>query len=732
MNHPAIVLNWLRGMALILTLGGVLPPVAIAQDTSGDDSTVIYPASYFEQWRPITAQDMLDRIPGQASSSGGSRRGGGSSSFGGSGGNPSSGGRGLGSGSGGTDILIDGKRTAGKNNQTGGLLSRIPADQVQEIQIIRGTSGELDVRGSSQVINVVLFEALSSNSISWEATANYAQDENFTPAGSIALSGQRGDLNYLFSLGSNPRYTHSVTHERSKLADLSPNDIIHEHRINDRENNEFSMNLSYDFSPNSSVRMNALNAEQDSPSTVDRITNNLRTVPNRITTEQEDNLSDRDNWEIGGDYELALGNGHRFKLLGIANQNNQISTRQRFKLQDDGLFQKNLYLNTDSVTHERILRGSYTMDVFSEQNIEFGIERAQTILDSELALGLLSSTGTPSDAVGGLIPQDVSNANSRVEELRYEPFLIHNWTISPQMSLESTLVYETSEISQTGDVINKRDFDFIKPKLDLRYNLTPTIQLRGTIERLVNQLSFADFVAANDEQDNDRDTVAGNAELRQQTQWRYSFNTEYRLPNDVGVLNAELFYADHQDVIDRIDVSPSDDNLQSANGNIGDGTEYGADLSASVRMGMIGLPNLLVSPSFLLQDSQVTDPFLGIERRFQSHIRGQFRLTIRHDIPQWRFNWGFQNFDRVDGGLYRYDVDDIEFEIGDPRYNLFAEYVDSRGLTYRVDIQNASNNVRCRRRTRYVGRISDDILEEIEGQCTNTGLDFSLKVSGTF
>lgn len=723
-------------MASILVLACVLSPVATAQDTSGDGSTVIYPASYFDQWGPITAQDMLDRIPGQGSGGGsssrGSSRGGSAGSFGGGGGNPSAGGRGLGSGSGSTDILIDGKRTAGKNAQTGGLLSRISADQVQEIQIIRGTSGELDVRGSGQVVNVVLFEALSASSVSWEATANVAQDQEFTPAGAIALSGQRGDFNYLFSLRSNPRYSHTVTHERSRLGDFSRNDIVREHRINDRDNNELSMNLSYDFSANSSVRMNALYAGQDSPTEVDRITTNLRTTPNGITTEKEDNPSDRDNWEIGGDYELTLGNGDRFKLLAIANQNNQNSTRQRFQLQDDGLFQKNLFLNIDSVTEERILRSSYTRDIFSDQNIEFGVERAQTILDSRLALGLLSVIGTPSAKVGGLVPQQVSNANSRVEEIRYEPFLIHNWTISPQMSLESTLVYETSEISQTGDVTNKRDFDFIKPKLDLRYDLTPTLQLRGTIERLVNQLSFSDFVAANDEQDNDRNTVAGNAGLRQQTQWRYSFNTEYRLPDDVGVLNAELFYADHQDVIDRIDVSPSDDDLQSANGNIGDGTEYGLDLNASVRMGMIGLPNLLVSTSFIVQDSQVTDPFLGIERRFQSYMRGQLRLTLRHDIPQWRFNWGYENFDRVDGGFLRYDVDDIEFEIGDPRYSLFAEYVDNRGLTYRLDLQNVSNNARCRRRTRFVGRISDAILEEIERQCSKTGLEFGLKVSGTF
>ncbi|NBP72096.1 MAG: hypothetical protein EBU57_02675, partial [Alphaproteobacteria bacterium] len=329
-----------------------------------------YAADYFNEWQPITAQDMLDRIPGLAGGGGPGGRGGPP----GGGGNPSSGGRGLGSGSGGTDILIDGKRIAGKNNQTGGLLSRIPADQVQEIQIIRGTSGELDVRGSSQVINVVLFEALSSNSVSWETTGTYSQDQTFTPTGAVALSGQRGDFNYLLSLRSDRRYTHSQTYEHSVLADFAPNDTIYEDRLNTRDNNALSMNFGYNISPNSSVRMNALYAIQDSPTDIDRITRDLRSTPTALTIEKETNPSDRDNWEVGGDYEISFANGGRFKLLAIANQNNQDSTRNRFKMDADGLFEKNLFLNSDSTTEERIVRSSYTMDIFTGQSLEFGIE----------------------------------------------------------------------------------------------------------------------------------------------------------------------------------------------------------------------------------------------------------------------------------------------------------------------------------------------------------------------
>ena len=46
--------------ALLLSLCSL----ASAQDNVGDESTVRYPASYFEEWAPVTAQDMVDRIPG--------------------------------------------------------------------------------------------------------------------------------------------------------------------------------------------------------------------------------------------------------------------------------------------------------------------------------------------------------------------------------------------------------------------------------------------------------------------------------------------------------------------------------------------------------------------------------------------------------------------------------------------------------------------------------------------
>ena len=693
-----------------------------------DESTVTYPASYFAEYGPVNAKDMLDRIPGV-----GSTTGGGSSSSGGfRGGGGGGGGRGFGSGSGSSEILINGKRTAGKNNQTSGVLNRITADQVDYIQIIRGTSGELDVRGSGQVVNVVLFAELDNSSLSYQINADRSRDSDIAPGANLSYSNRVGGFDYVLSAVAEPRYGHKESEENSILGDFSPNDRVIEDSITEQTSYDLTANLGYEFSDRSSARFNALFSQNDNPTKTRRSTTDLTVMPNILELQRDDIPGEQDNWEIGGDYETFLNNGDRFKILFVLNQDNRDRTRERFEIFADGSEEKNLFLESGSVTEEEIIRSSYTRDIFDGQNIEFGIERAVTTLDSNLALGVLDSTGIPSANFGGLVPVALSNANSIVEEVRYEPFLIHNWNFSSRMSLESTLLYEQSEITQSGDVSNKRDFDFVKPKVDLRYDLTPTIQLRGSIEKIVQQLRFSDFVADTDSNDEDSNIAAGNSELRQEWYWSYNFNAEYRLPNDVGVIDGQIFYHDHRDRIERLDVSISEDNLLSANGNIGDGKMYGIRLNSSIRMHMFDMPNLLVSTSLSLADSEIRDPLTGQNRRMSHHGRGRASLSFRHDIPRLSLNWGASVRDNFDGNTKIYDVDDLLTMRAEPGLSLFAEWISPAGTSWRWDARDIGNPEQCSDRTRYVGRLSVGILEEIEKRCSIRGLIMSLKITGTF
>lgn len=694
---------------------------AQAQDTA-DDSTITYPAEFFSQYEPFSVNDMLDRIPGINTA-----RGGGGNSSGGPGSSGGSSRRGLGMG--GDQILINGRRITGKGNEGNSQLARIPANQVQYIEIIRGTSGDLDVRGGNQVINIVLLQAESRSSVAYELNTDHNHDGELKPGGKVSLTGQSGNFDYLLSAESEPRWSHRVGFETSILPDGTLNENVVRITTTDSQPLVLSANLGYQFGDNDTAHFNVQFDDSDAPSEDNRAIIDRLVSPATFEFEHDDTGQSSDFWEIGGDYEHIFANGGRWKTLFIVNEKEEDSLRERFEV-DGGNLTKDLFLNNFNRYQERIARSSYAFSFGESQGLEFGIERAQTILDSSLQLGLNLSSGTPSAAFGGLTP--ITDANATVEEIRYESFLVHNWQFNARMSLESTLIVETSEITQAGDVSKKRDFDFVRPKVDYRFDITPALQLRATVEKDVAQLSFNDFTANINGGDDDQDAVAGNPDLRQSQSWRYDLNLEYRFNNDNGVISSNVFYHDLEDVIEKVDVS-TPTSILSANGNIGDGERYGMSLNASLRLGFIDLPDILVTSRLQLEDSKVTDPFLGIERRLSRQGRGSYNFGFRHDIPARSINYGINYNNSIKDNSKVYDIDKIESYNSDAFVIMFLELQGWAGLTYRFEATNIHESERCRVRSRYTGgTIATGTLNEIENSCSHTGEKYAIKIRGTF
>ncbi len=704
------------------TIGSLLfmlftsPFTAQAQDDN--DSTVTYPAEFFAGFAPNTVNDMLNRIPGITMILGG-------------GGGPGGNDRGLGSSA---QILVDGKRMAGKSNEARSQLDRISADQVNYIEIVRGTSSTLDVQNSGQLVNIVLFESQSKTSITSEASAVYFADGKIKPGGTLAVSGQSGRLSYVLSGLVRTGYQRTDGLEGSINGDFSPNDLIQSVRFRDQTTYTLNSNLSVALTERDRIALNALYTESDPKSTLQRTITDHNTGSPIVSYDREAIPATADNWEFGGDYEHSFENGSRFKLLFIANEQNNTTTRERFVFTDPaGPETKNLYLDTKSRYRERIVRSSYTLTLHPSHGIEAGLEAAQTTQDSNLKLGVLTARpGSPD--FGGLTPIASPNANSTVEELRYEPFLIHNWQINPRMTLESSLVSEFSEIEQSGDFSNKRDFSYLKPKFDFRFNISNSLQLKASLEKSVSQLSFADFSRTANEQDNDQDTSAGNPDLEPEESLRFETAIDYRLPNDGGALNTRFFYYDFDNKISRIDISPSPTNLQSTNGNVGPANAFGVALNASVRLSFINLPNALFTGSLTVQRSRFEDdPFVPVSsQRFFPHDRGGYNLGFRHDVSALRMNYGFNYFNRINGNRFSYENDSRSTLPFPPRVSAFAEKTGFAGLTYRLELNNMFEVDRCVKRRRYAGYLRDGVIREIENICSSTGAEVVFKVRGTF
>jgi outer membrane receptor protein involved in Fe transport len=288
-----------------------------------------------------------------------------------------------------------------------------------------------------------------------------------------------------------------------------------------------------------------------------------------------------------------------------------------------------------------------------------------------------------------------------------------------------------STIDQSGTVRRSRDFEFLRPKVDYRFDINPVTQVRATVERKISQLSFQSFTATVNNQDLDKDTTAGNPDLVQEKEMIYELSMEYRLPNDGGVLTSRLFYRDIDDVIGKVNISSDPANPISATGNLGNGKRYGINLDISTRLGFIGLPEAVFTSSVNLFDSYVFDPILGEDRRFNG--RGRASIGLRHDIPSLGLNYGFDFNREIPGGEINVDVDTLERSVPHDRLNLYVSKVAFDNITFRLEAENALNDAFCRERLRFDGTPSLGMLKEIERFCAaGAGHKVALKISTTF
>ncbi len=681
--------------------------------TDVDDSTVVYEVSFFSQYNPITANDMLERIPGINIGRGGP--GGGNN-------------RGLGTGG---NLLINGQRIAGKDNSLQDQLDRISAEEVVRIEIIRNTSGELNVRGSSEVINVVLVESTSRSSTTVELVNRLNHDDTYEAGGSVAWSQQIGDFQALLNFEARPNYENRDNRERRLGPTGELLGTLFETNIRDQDEHTVSANMSYGTGPHR-MQFNVLASEGDFPQPIRRDFVDF-TDAEVVNSIQEEMIENKErNWEIGGDYEYRFESGSRLSLLFVRNNEIRDFVRERFEADPaDEPLEKNLFIDSMRESNEFIVQGNYNFSLTDTQSLRIGLESAITELDSSLFIGSSFGSEPPSERFGGLSPVlSISNAGTHVEETRYEAFAFHNWTLSDRSSLETSAVFETSEIAQTGVVSKTRGFQFWRPALDYRYNFTDNFQLRGTVRRNVSQLSFSSFAATTDEDDRDRDANAGNPELEPETSWNYSVALEYRLPNDAGVLSTNVNYEEVDNYIGRINATVDPDEPLSATGNVGPAKRYGMFNRASVRLNQFNLPNAIVSATVGIFDSEIIDPFL--QRKVRIGGRGFGNLGFRHDITNLGLSYGLDyRYPFYDG---RYDIDIVTITRNDGlrSLDLFVQKVWFDDWTFRLEADNFTDGSNCRYRERYDGTTIDGQLELIQDSCSSRYRRLTLSIQTTF
>jgi len=690
--------------------------VAVAGAKAGAAEGVqVFEGAFFKQYNPVTAADIVNRVPGFEIDDGEALRG-----FGATAGN----------------VLVNGERPSSKvliSEQ----LKRIPADSVLRVELVSGSASNLDARGQTQLVNVVLKQAKQGGSPTTfvfdlrdiQYSERLGWGVQLTKTFSL---GEDADLTVDFQLPNLRGRTESFETVRNAAGALT----LYREQIGQ---------------PNY-IGVQGSGVLKWRPSAQDTVSFNAQVAPTWNTTNLASfSFTPAGNFaqglageidyptnytaELGGDWEHRFSPELSVKGIALATFTN-IDQDDIFRIYTPtgtagpgGLFNTQTFARTTEAG-ERVGRGFLTWRPDPAHTIDIGIEGAFNFRDT--TLDIFNNLGA------GPVPQALPVSDTRVEETRIEPFVTDVWKLSPTLTLETGFIFEASTIKQTGDEVKEREFSYPKPRAILTWQAGEGDQIRTSITREVAQLDFAEFASSINVVDSS--SLIGNPNLEPEKAWKARAEWEHKFGARAAVTVAVF----HDQVEDVQDFIPRTVTLGTfdAPGNIGDGTRTGIELRGALPIGEL-LPNAELRFSGLWQETDVSDPITGESRRFSGERDWNYNVSFRHDLPELKLAWGASAGGQSDRREFK-AAEDILHDRPGARFDMYVDSTMIPGITVRLSALNISHPEEYRTRTFYAANPlnalaparSTGVVSRAEERKQKGGPEgtqvFSIRVSGSF
>ena len=691
---------------------GTGPQLRGVDQESSEEEIVNYPASFFQQYNPNHALDMVRQIPGfvinDCTSCLNDQQGGGRRGFGAALGN----------------ILINDRRPSAKQDSPSAILTRVPAASVDYIELIRGQVRGIDLQGQTVVANIILRKDVPAT-VRWEAFVRQTFGHGLAPGGNISMLDRIGDIEY--NIGADARYSNFGDGGPVNIFDANGN--LTEARFDDDGGSGFD---GYDINTylNGSTYIGEnyvqLNTKLSTAIRDELLERSVTPVGGQTSTTVIDTERRNLSFALGLDAERLLSENMIGKWRFLLYYLDQYPSNGRRDFNPQGNMTLLTVDDIDKESLEAITRFEFTYAGWDNHSVQLNLEGAFNTLDSTLL---------QTEHVGGIVSIiDVPGSDSKVEEIRGDFVLSDIWT-RDSFSVEFGLGAEVSSLSQTGDAVLDRNFFFAKPYLNVSYSPTQRQQTRLRVARDVSQLDFNDFVSAVTQRDDD--VVGGNPNLKPQATWQTELTHERRF-GDLGVISITFFHDWIDDVEDLLPLSAT----LEAPGNIGNGRRWGADIETTIPLSGIGLKDARLDARVRLQDSSVTDPVTG-EKRVLSGVGGldpglsfanennwSYEIKFRQDFRDAQFSWGGEVGEQAERN--RFKVDELDLRHEGVFLYVFAETTRWLGVRIRLEGLNLLNYDENRERTFFVGQRDLSPVDRRLVETFKNGRRINLSISGSF
>lgn len=561
---------------------------AVAQAQAAGPGVTVYPADFFEASAPVTAADMVARLPGFTLVDADDEV------------------RGYAAAQG--NVLIDGARPASKRESLDDVLERIPAHAVERIEVIRAGAAGYDLLGQAMIANVVrktqagIEGAIETGVL---ADADGGWEPSLQAEAAREWAGRALDV----SFGSVPELDEDSGDGRR--LDFEPDGTL------DEDEAMRTRHVQRAWHASAGLRQALAIGDAGVFAALRDTRDREEALIGAETSEESETVQEA---------EFALRHSRpldaRTTLEALASRRSARSQVRSQEREDEEV----QTFRQDTHAGEGILRVDLRQARSPRLTLNAGVEAALNTLDGD---AVLVEDGEAVDLPGSRV---------RIDEGRGEATFGAQWRASDAWRFEAGLGVERSRLRQRGDSPLQRDFTYWKPSLAVRQERGEREHWRLSLARDVGQLDFEDFVAG---ASLDNDVVsAGNARLQPAQAWRLAIDWERRFGRD-GAIALTLAHEAIDDVVDRVPVTLGGE-VFDAPGNLGDGARDSLALEFGSTLGAFGWPTLRVDATLLLQRSRVTDPVTGGSRGIsgESPVEGEVSLT--QSLPARGLEWGME------------------------------------------------------------------------------------------
>jgi outer membrane receptor for ferrienterochelin and colicins len=669
------------------------PPAPAAQpavDPAAPAGPIIYLPADFARFAPRNALDMVEQIPDFTLTQ-------------------SEGSRGIGEAS--ENVLLNGQRISGKTNDARSVLGSIAASAVQRIEIVDGAS--LNIPGlTGRVANVIAASGDFRYQFQWNAQFRRNIPDQLTN-GNFSASGRVGASDITLSFTNDAARRGGVGPEL--VTDANGNILVrrYERGVFREDYPRLAGTLRRLWSDGTILNLNLSGALYDFRGEISGVAQTIAT--GIVSDERFNNSEDEWNVEGGGDVEFALGSG-RLKIIALQSYEHSPLSSQ-FVRQDrtPGSVAVGSRFDRAIDEGESVLRGEYSWRG-GDADWQFSLEGAYNFLDNAGAFSLLQPDGS-------YLPVIFDGANVFVDEWRSQAQLTRGWTLARGLNAQVTLGGEYSRIRTAGE--NGLSRSFFRPKGTVRLTWTPNPRwtVNAEFRRAVGQLSFNDFAARVDLQNNNSN--GSNNDLVPDQSWRARLQVTHSL-GSTGSITIGGYHEWITDIVDQIPLTATTEGI----GNLPNARRYALTFSGTLNLDFLGAPGARLNFTGEERRSSVLDPVTGERRPISRDLRRSYDINFRYDIPETDLAWGAAFGVERNAPFFR--LDEVSQQIFSPSFaTVYWEHKDVFGLTARVSVRNLRDAEDIITRDIYVNR-RDGPIDTRERALRRIYPILGVSISGSF